>query len=367
MRIPFLDGLASSNYYSLNWWQGIHVKLFISQSDRLSLFKKIGKYVEEGIDLQQTIESMSDEYLRNDKNDVKGLLLSEWNGSLTQAGEDFSEAISDWVGPTDAMMIKAGEDGGNLVEALNNVIQANESQAKIISKLKGALGYPVFLLLAAYGMMWMAKLKIIPAFEGMMDPSEWPSSPADFRELTLFITDNTALILLGVATVVFLIKFSMANLVGPIRNVLDRIPPWSAYKKVNSSLFLITLSAMMATGTAAYDAIKTLREYSSPYVQKKLDHILDIMDQGDDLGDALDESFFDNEVMMDIRLYTRGAASTDAMVEIGKASIESTIKSIEALANTVRYIVMGLAGGYMIWMVTGSQAITTTLRASIGV
>lgn len=345
----------------------MYVRASVSQSDRLSLFKKIAKYVEEGIDLQQTISSMSAEYLRQDKNDPRGLLLAEWNGALTQAGEDFSEAISDWVGPTDAMMIRAGEEGGNLVDALRNVIQANESQSTIISKLKGALGYPIFLLLAAYGMMWMAKLKILPAFEGMMDPSQWPKSPSDFRSLTLAITDNSALIALGLVLTIVLIQSSMTRVTGPIRNILDNLPPWSAYKKVNSSLFLISLSAMMATGTAAYDAIKTLRDYSSPYVRWKLDHILDIMDQGDDLGDALDESFFDNDVMMDIRLYTRGAASTDAMVEIGNGAIESTIASIDRLATTIRYVVMGLAGGYVIWMVTGSQTITTTLRASIGV
>ena len=358
----------NNDYYYLNTWQGLLVKLTVGQKTRLSLFKKIAKYISDGIDLQRAISEMAEEYLNNDKNDGRGLILAEWNAAMTDAAEDFSTAISDWVGSTDAMMVKAGEQGGDLVKALHNVIEANESQSIIVSTVKGALTYPAVLMLLTLMMMFLTKSKILPAFESMIDPTDWPEGPAAFRYWTLFFTGNLAVLITGFFASIYAINWSMANFTGPIRDkFLDRIPPWSAYKRVNASLFLISLSAMMDTGTAAFDAIKILRDYSSKYIQGKLDYILDKMSNGEDLSVALDKNFFDDETMMDIRLYTKGNVSTEGMVEIGKASIESTIKNISGLSNTARFIMMGVAGGYMIWMVVSSQAVTSALRASIGV
>jgi len=356
------------NYYALSWWQGVYVRLTVRTEDRLKLFKKIAKYISDGIDLQTTIQQMSEEYLRQNPRDKRGLILSEWNAAMIMAGDDLSDAIEDWVGSTDTMMIKAGEDGGNLVDAIDNLIKSNEDQQLIMSKVKGALGYPFFLMAITYGMMWMSKLKILPAFEGMVPPEDWPEKSAQFRDFTLFVTDNSPLIFGSFAVAVFLMNFSMARVTGFVRNILDKIEPYASYKRVNSSLFLISLSAMMKTGTDVHSAIETLSRYSSPYVRSKLDYILDIMvEQGEDLGEALDENFFDKEVMMDVRLYTKGSVSTEAIIQIGQASIDTTIVGIEKIAGLIRLVMMFAAGGYVLWMMTSSQAVTGALRASVGV
>lgn len=359
--------LLHKDYYFLSQWEGLRVNLLIGQKDRLSLFKKIAKYVSDGIDLQQAVSDMSQEYLNNNKRDVRGLLLAEWNAAMVEAAEDFSHAVSDFVSPTDAMMIKAGEESGNLVDALHNVIEANESQAEIRATVKSEMTLPAVLAVIIIIMMFVAKNMILPAFENMLDISDWPSNSMTFRSVTLFFAGNLPVLLISVVAIVYTISISLPNLTGIIRDkVLDRYPPWSAYRKVNSSLFLISLSAMMKTGTAAYDSIKILWEYSPRYIQTKLEYILDLLEQGVDLGDALDRNFFDDETMMDVRLYTKGNVSTEAMVEVGKSSIENTKKSIAAIAVSLRFLMMFAAGGYMLWMIMSVQAVTSTLKASIG-
>ena len=351
-------------YYTLNIWQALNIKLFFTQHLRLELFKKMIPFVEDGVDLHQLIGLLAKEYATLSKNDCRALVLKEWYESMENAN-NFSTTLAPWVSSTDSMMISTGEKGGKLVNSLNNVIKANEDTKRIKSTIKSALGYPAFLLLVLMGIMTLSSVKIIPTLEEIMPYDSWPSGAQSFYNFTNFFTDNWIIMLFSFIGLIYLVKYSFDNWTNPLRKYADIAPPWSSYRSISSAMFLISLSALMAAGMPAYDAIKSLSEYSSLYVKQQLSKTISLMDNGRGLGDSLDTSFMNKETGMDIRIYSQASDATKSMDRVGRNAIENTISSVSGAASLVRIIIMASVAGYMIWMMISFQSVSAALKASI--
>ena len=352
------------DFYTLSPLKAIYVKLTFTQNSRLELFKKMIPFIEDGVDLHQLIALLGKEYSTLSSIDPRSLVLKEWEQSMENAN-NFSSALAPWVSNTDSMMIYTGEEGGKLVSALKNVIAANEDTRRIISAIKGALAYPAFLLVLLMAVMAISAFNIIPTLLEVMPYNTWPQSAQTFYNLTYFFMDNWQMMLIGMFASVYAVKFSFDNWTNIFRRYADRIPPWSAYRSISSALFLISLSALMSTGMPAYDAVKSLSNYSSAYVRNQLSKTISLMDNGRGLGESLDTDFMSKETGMDIRIYSQASDATRSMDRVGKNAIENTIASVASLMGLVRVVIMAAVAGYLIWMMHSFQSVSATLQSNI--
>lgn len=356
--------LFKKEYYALNIWEALFAKLTFTQNARLELFKKMIPFIEDGVDLHQLIGLLAKEYASLSSIDARALVLKEWSVAMENAN-NFSTTITPWVSNTDSMMISTGEEGGKLVSALTNVIKANEDTQRIKGTIKSALSYPGFLLLVLMGIMTLSSVKIIPTLEEIMPYESWPHGAQNFYDFTNFFTGNWVIMLGGFIALIYGIKFSFEHWTNPLRKYVDQVPPWSSYRAISSAMFLISLSALMATGMPAYDAVKSLSDYSNAYVKQQLGKTISLMDNGRGLGDSLDTNFMNKETGMDIRIYSQASDATKSMDRVGRNAIENTIRSVTAAAGLVRMIIMAAVAGYMIWMMVSFQSVSAALKASI--
>lgn len=354
------------DYYVLTPIQAIWAKLTFGQSARLELFKKMIPFIDDGVDLHQLIELLGREYTNLSSMDSRSLVLREWSESMENAN-NFSVTVRPWVSNTDAMMIATGEESGKLVNALNNVIKANEDTKRIKSAIRSALGYPAFLIVVLMGIMMLSSIKIIPTLEEIMPYHDWPRQAQSFSDFTYFFTGNWILALTLFIGTIYSIKYSFHKWTNPLRRYFDNVPPWSSFKSISSSMFLISLSALMATGMPSYDAIKAISHYSSDYIKFQLDKTLSLMDNGRGLGESLDTSFMTRETGMDIRIYAQASDSTQSMDRIGRNAIENTISSVSSAAGIIRVLIMAAVASYMVWMMVSFQSVSQALKASMPV
>lgn len=357
-------GLHRKKYYTLTPIKAIWAKLTFTQSARLELFKKMIPFIEDGVDLHQLIKLLGKEYNKLSTIDARSLVLNEWAEAMENA-QNFSATLTPWVSTTDSMMISTGEEGGKLVNALRNVIKANEDTKRIKATIKSSLGYPAFLLVVLMGIMTLSSVKIIPTLEEIMPYNSWPESAQGFYNFTHFFTDNWHVMLMSFAAFIYAIKYSFDNWTNTLRKYFDKLPPWSSFRSISSAMFLISISALMATGMPAYDAVKSLSDYSSKYVRFQLSKTLSLMDNGRGLGEALDTSFMTRETAMDIRIYSQASDATKSMDRVGRNAIESTISSVSAAAGLVRMLIMAAVAGYMIWMMVSFQSVSQALKSSM--
>ena len=89
-------------------------------------------------------------------------------GDTIQAGGTFSEALTAYPKIFDNLyinMVKAGEAGGVLEVVLGRLAEFAEKSEKIKNKVKGAMIYPIVVLVAAVGITAFLLVMVIPKFK----------------------------------------------------------------------------------------------------------------------------------------------------------------------------------------------------------
>ena len=87
-----------------------------------------------------------------------------------EAGVKLSEALSShprWFPPFYVNMVRAGEVGGLLDEILKRLAELMEKQARLRDRVKSALMYPAFVMVAAVGILIILMVFVVPTFLGM--------------------------------------------------------------------------------------------------------------------------------------------------------------------------------------------------------
>ncbi|MFN9908115.1 MAG: type II secretion system F family protein, partial [bacterium] len=87
-----------------------------------------------------------------------------------EAGMTFAEALKKYPDTFDELfrnMVAAGEAGGILDTILNRLAQYLEKAEKLKRQVKGAMFYPVTVLVVAFGVLALLLLKVVPTFEEM--------------------------------------------------------------------------------------------------------------------------------------------------------------------------------------------------------
>ncbi|MGN0845838.1 MAG: type II secretion system F family protein [Kiritimatiellia bacterium] len=105
-------------------------------------------------------------------------------------GESFSDAVAHHrksFRPLYANMIRAGEASGAMVDVLHRLIEHYERTDSMVSKIKGAMTYPLFVLIFGIGAVVVAMTFIIPRFKKVFDGMHGRLPPA--TELLMNLSD----------------------------------------------------------------------------------------------------------------------------------------------------------------------------------
>ncbi len=184
-----------------------------------------------------------------------------------EAGVKFSEALSHhprWFPPFYVNMVRAGEVGGLLDEILKRLAELLEKQARLRDRVKSALMYPAFVMVAAVGILVILMTFVVPTFLGMFTElgSElpWPTQ--------LLVTVSTIMrtwwwlaLLICVGGGVGFRQF----LTTPIgRRLADhfvlRLPGvGSLVERVLISRFASTFGTLISSGVPILSALETVR------------------------------------------------------------------------------------------------------------
>lgn len=336
------------------------IKFRITTTVRLTLYNKIATFLDEGVSIETIFNKLSQAYLQQSPIDARGLMLKSWQKDLVQ-GMKLHNIMAKWVPTGEAMLIQAGEKSGDLAGAFRNALNTTQAACAMKSSIKSALAYPGILMLMLFGIVYLFSTKAIPTLVATKDPSEWPDSAKPLYTMSEFVKNDWVIAVLGFVAIIFFIKWSLTNLTGPIRVFLDKIPPYSMFKSFQSSIFLISASAMMKSGVPLFESISDLKKMSDNYTAKQLTIILNKMKIGVKNGEAMDSGFLDKETGVDIKIFSQTDNVQQAMEAIGRTSIENSIKRIQAIAAIVNLIVMFMIIGFIGWMYSSFYTLSNSM------
>lgn len=327
---------------------------------RQSLWRKLAKLLRDGIPI---IAGLTEIRLLKKPTAPISIALEDWIRGMNN-GRKLSEVIRPWVSSEELMLILAGEQSGNLEDALGSVVKVSKAAAGIRAAVIGGLAYPLFLLIMSFGALYLFGYKIIPAFSRAAPADAWVGMAKTMINASDFIKGWLHWLVLGTVIAVVAFFASLPRWNSSVRVVLDRYPPYSIYRVMQGSSWLIALSALVQAGMRIETAIDQLGRDVSAWARVRTDATLKGLRAGRNLGDSLEKSgyeFPDREIISDIRLYSTKSGFDEALRLIGDEWITESVDRLKALMNLIFGISMLLVGGIIMFIATGFIAMQLQL------
>ncbi|MFC6281231.1 type II secretion system F family protein [Polaromonas aquatica] len=327
---------------------------------RQALWRKLSKQLRDGIPL---IAGLSEIRALKKPNAAISVAIAEWVRGLNN-GRKLSDVVQPWVTTEESMLIVAGEQSGSLDDALQSVVKVAKASAAIRSAVIGGLAYPIFLLFVSIAALYFFGFKIIPAFSKAARPDVWVGLARTMIDAAAFIQNWLLWICVVVVILVGAFFVSLPRWNSSVRVVLDRYAPYSIYRVMQGSSWLIALSALVQAGVRIETAIEQLGMNAHAWARARSDAALKGLRAGRNLGESLERSgyeFPDREIISDIRLYASKSGFDEALRQIGDEWITESVDRVKSLMNIVFGVSMLLVGGVIMFIAAGFVAMQLQL------
>lgn len=346
------------------------VKIQFNGKMRLSIYRKLTKFLANGVPLPQALDIMWGFASEDGKNPKKtqAVVLDAWRKNVRN-GLSFARAIDGWVPEKDRTVIDAGESAGSLDMAIENAVFIHEGGKKIRAAIISGLAYPFFLVAIALGFMAMFGTQVVPAFEQILPRESWTGAGASMALLSDFVNNYLVLSIGGFAVIITLIVFSLPRWTGRTRVFIDKIPPYSIYRLSSGAGFLLSISSMVKAGIPIPAAMRILQKGSSPWFREKISVTLGYINNGQNLGEALHRTKFDypdKETVNDLRAYASLDGFDETLEKLGIEWMEESVDKIKAQAGVMKNLSFIILGGVFMWIASGIFALQQQIADAAG-
>jgi type IV pilus assembly protein PilC len=244
---------------------------------------QLGTMISGGLPITSAIETISSEIT----NRYFEYILKDISERIQQ-GEPLHEAMQDYprvFNKLSCALIQAGETGGTLTTCLQRLAEYYENRDKLIRKVRGALAYPIFVVVFIIGIVIALMTLIIPRFLDLFKQFKGtlPAFTRGFMSVYYFLAHNAFYILLAVGVLVTAsVLFSRTPKGARFFSLLSlKMPLFGQIKKMAFvSQFCNTLSTLIASGVSVMDAFGILagmtnNEYFHEGVIKTRDRLVE--------------------------------------------------------------------------------------------
>ncbi|UTY59685.1 type II secretion system F family protein [Massilia sp. erpn] len=345
------------------WW----AKAQLSDGARLRLYRKIATMLANGLPLLKVLEDMQLRAADGGRKpkEAMAIVLDDWRRAV-QNGQRLSDGMTGWVPPAEQMIIGAGEQSGRMEQALMAVINVVQSGQRIRRAVVGGLAYPLAIaaMIAAY--IYIFGASVIPEFARMVDPTHWRGAARSLFLMSEFVRGWMPLLLLALAALVAVVLLSMPRWCGNTRVLADRLAPYSIYRLITGSSFLMAFAALQSSGITVEKALLRLSAGASPWLRERLDGALMGVKSGLNCGEALRNAgygFPSPEIVEDLCIYADYRGFSDALKLLADEWLETGVERVSAQMKVLNGIAIVSLALVVAWLVTGFFGIQQEIAA----
>ncbi|MDD5587238.1 MAG: type II secretion system F family protein, partial [Alphaproteobacteria bacterium] len=139
---------------------------------------------------------------------------------------------------------------------------------------------------------------------------------------------------------------------GPMRVKFDMFPPWSWYRVLQGSSFLLGLSALLGAQVPLKRALEILEEQATPWLKERIYAARQEVLRGRNLGEALRYgryNFPDPSVAIDLEILSERADVGSVIEDVTQEWIRDQIDILKAQAGVARNLGLVAVGGTIAW------------------
>jgi len=338
-------------------------KTFVTDVSQLSIFRKKVKTVdlaqfcrqfsimlESGISIAnaldvlraQTVNPTLKDCLNDIYNNIqKGIALSS-----------VMRSFPDIFPPILLSMVEAGEVSGQLDKVFTRMAGHFEKEHKQKQKLKGAMTYPVIVLIVAALVVTILVVKVIPTFgEALAGMNvELPALTQVMLNVSHFFTSYWYLMLFGLILLISGIKMMSKTSRGKIilDNISLKIPVASeVIKTLLTARFSRSLSTLLSSGVLMLESLQiTKRVLNNSILIERMDKAIDNVKQGRSLTQAITEIQYFPPLLLSMLKTGEETGNIDETLEKAADFYEDqTEDKLQRLMTLLEPLIMIVLGG----------------------
>ena len=326
----------------------------ITVKDRITFTRQLATLIGAGLPLATSLRTVADQtQAKAMKSTVEEILTSVESGKTLH--ESFAK-YPDVFNGVYLALIKAGETSGTLDMALKRLADREEKDAAMMSKIRGALVYPVIILFVIIAVLAFMMIMVVPQVQGLYEDmgQELPGLTKFLVGISNFFGSFWWLVLIIIIAIIgasyYAIKKTSFG-----RKAMDsfkiHVPLFGGlFRKLYVSRFARTAEMMLATGVPMLDSVKiAIEATSNTVVEEEYNKSLEII-KG---GKTLSESLKDREYMLPLvpQMASIGEESGKIDEMLGKAAtvyeneLDEQINNISTMIEPILMVIMaGLIG-----------------------
>ena len=331
-------------------------KVRISNKKLLSFLQQMGLMMKAGVSLSMAMGVLID--TQKDRRMKK--ILQEINREL-YGGTPISEAMTKFDAFPELIvsMIQTGEENGRLDTAFESSADIIDREIALTARVRGAMGYPIFLLCLTVALMAILNTMVLPNFKGVFDQfgASLPSITVGVMNVSDFLSRRWYAIAGAIAAAALGFHFGRKNVPSFARS-MDRvrlkIPAAGKISGKNlTARFCRVMASLVQSGVDIVRSLEIARNVTSNrYVANELSQIISDVKIGSSINASMARfPFFDSLLVSMIRVGEESgmiAESFGKMADLYEREAENSTKRFTSMLEPAMTIFIALIVGTVI-------------------
>ncbi len=342
----------------------------VSLRDKIFFVQNLRIMIKGGLSLGQALNTIADQVSNSlFKRVVKDISLQVESGvSFSAVLEKHPKIFS----PLFINMVKSGEVSGNLEDVFEKLHFQMKRDHDLIAKVKGAMIYPLVVLVAMVGIGTAMVIFVVPKLITIFDEfqAELPLATRMLMALSKFITNNGAWVGLGlVGFIILFIKFYRSERGRRIFHKIFLYAPIISgiVKKINIARFCRTTSSLLKTDIPIVKSLEiTSLVVGNMYYKKILKEASEKIAKGMQINAVLSGhiKLFPPTVLQMIKVGEESGAVDSVLDEVAlfyEEDINQVMENLPAIIEPILILVLGLGvAGMAVAVIMPMYSLTQT-------
>lgn len=342
-------------YHKVNAWLLDNAK--IKLKDKAAFFNLLSVMISAGLPVVKSLDSLA---IQTKKNLRFSRIIYELARNV-EHGDNLSKAMRNYADvftSAEIGMVEAGEASGQLNQVLANIAEATEKSSSIRAKVKGALMYPMFILILLVAVVGVMFIYVVPKIKEFFTAGE-KSLPL-LTEVVIAISDfmvaNWQVI--SVTFLLALFFFILWKKTDQGRRSFDGIKLkmpiiGPIIQKLLLSRFARSFSDLLASDVAIISSLEiTAHSMGNEIYKERILMSAEDLKQGIPLGESLKDNPLFPEMLVNIVEVGEKTAQLDSVT--GKVAtfldedVNTTISSMSKIIEPVLLVIIGVTVGVVV-------------------
>ena len=323
----------------------------VKAKDRVLFSRQLSTLLNAGLPLLQALRSVNQQTTNKTFKVVLSQVIANVEGGTTLSGamakhpRVFNQVY--------ISLIAAGETSGTLDKALERLALQQEKEADLNSKIRGAMTYPIIVLIVMGGVVGFMVVKVLPQVELLYSGLQGAQLPIITRVLlsfSNFVIHFWWIVAVILAVAIFLgIRWART---ASGKEVFDRLkmhawPVGKLFMKVYMARFARTGSTLVASGVPLLQMLSvTADAVNNVHIQRAIQKAADKVKGGKSLADTLegDPNFLPLVPNM-LRIGEQSGAIEQMMTKVAdyyEKEVDNEIANISSIIEPVMMVLLGV-------------------------